>query len=50
MPGQLIPRGKGVWLVRVYVGTVPDTGKRFSLAVLFSRPYCHFPLNRELTL
>jgi integrase len=28
MPGQIIPRGKGVWLVRVYLGTDRDTGKR----------------------
>ncbi len=28
MAGQLIPRGKGVWLVRVYLGLDPETGKR----------------------
>ncbi len=28
MAGQIINRGKGVWLVRVYLGTDPDTGKR----------------------
>ena len=28
MAGQLILRGKGVWLVRVYLGTDPHTGKR----------------------
>jgi len=27
MAGQLIPRGKGAWLVRVYIGKDPDTGK-----------------------
>jgi len=26
MAGQLIPRGKGAWLVCVYLGTDPDTG------------------------
>ncbi len=28
MAGQIIERGKGVWLVRVYLGTDPATGKR----------------------
>ncbi|MEK7750334.1 MAG: site-specific integrase [Acidobacteriota bacterium] len=28
MPGQIIPRGKGTWLVRVYQGSDPATGKR----------------------
>ncbi len=28
MPGQIIARGKGVWLVRVYQGCDPATGKR----------------------
>ena len=28
MAGQIIARGKGVWLVRVYLGTDPATGKR----------------------
>ncbi len=28
MAGQIIPRGKGVWLIRVYLGTDPDTGRR----------------------
>ncbi|MCC6365049.1 MAG: site-specific integrase [Bryobacterales bacterium] len=28
MAGQLIPRGKNVWLVRVFLGRDPQTGKR----------------------
>lgn len=28
MAGQIINRGKGTWLVRVYLGRDPDTGKR----------------------
>ena len=28
MAGQIIPRGKGKWLVRVFLGRDPDTGKR----------------------
>ena len=28
MPGQVIPRGKAKWLVRVYLGRDPQTGKR----------------------
>lgn len=28
MPGQIIPRGERAWLVRVYVGRDPQTGKR----------------------
>jgi hypothetical protein len=27
MAGQIINRGRGVWLVRVYLGTDPDTGR-----------------------
>ncbi|MEN6535348.1 MAG: site-specific integrase [Bryobacteraceae bacterium] len=28
MAGQIIPRGKGTWLIRVYLGRDPETGKR----------------------
>jgi hypothetical protein len=28
MPGQIIARGKRVWLVRVFLGRDPATGKR----------------------
>jgi integrase len=28
MPGQIIPRGKGVWLIRVFLGRDEQTGKR----------------------
>ena len=28
MPGRLIPRGKNVWVARVYLGVDPDSGKR----------------------
>jgi hypothetical protein len=28
MPGQIIPRGENTWLVRVYTGRDPQTGKR----------------------
>src|SRR5215831_7709605 len=28
MPGQIIQRGERAWLVRVYVGRDPQTGKR----------------------
>jgi len=28
MAGQIANRGKDVWLVRVYLGTDPDTGRR----------------------
>ncbi len=28
MPGQLIERGKGIWLIRVFLGRDPKTGKR----------------------
>ena len=28
MAGQIIPRGRSKWLVRIYVGTHPKTGKR----------------------
>ena len=28
MAGQIIPRGRSKWLVRIYVGVHPKTGKR----------------------
>ncbi len=34
MAGQLINRGRDAWLVRVYLGTDRDTGKRGVLPVL----------------
>jgi hypothetical protein len=48
MPDRLIPRGKGLWLARVYLRTVWALASRSGLAVLFSRPSCRFTRNLEL--
>jgi hypothetical protein len=36
MAGQIINCGKGVWLVRVYLGTDPETRSRASLGDLWN--------------
>ena len=37
MAGQIIPRGKNTWLLRVFLGRDPQTGKRRYYNEMFHR-------------